>query len=113
MAKLAEEKSQDPGSAKEGGDLGYFASGDMVPPFEEATKALKPGETSKAPVETQFGFHVIKVEDKRKQAVPGYEEVKDQIRQAVVGEKFTEALQALKANAKITIDEAAIAPKKP
>lgn len=110
FAKIAGEKSQDPGSAKEGGDLGYFGQGDMVQPFEEATQKLKPGETTKEPVETQFGFHVIKVEDKRKQKVPGFEEVKDQIRQAVVGEKFTEALQAIKAKAKITVDDAAVGP---
>lgn len=112
FAKLATEKSQDPGSAKEGGDLGYFGPGDMVQPFDEATQKLKPGEITKAPVETQFGFHVIKVEDRRKQKVPGFEEVKEQIRQAVVGERFAEALQGLKKNAKIEIDEAAVAPQK-
>lgn len=112
FAKLATEKSQDPGSAKEGGDLGYFGPGDMVQPFDEATQKLKPGEITKAPVETQFGFHVIKVEDRRKQKVPGFEEVKEQIRQAVVGERFAEALQDLKKNAKIEIDEAAVAPAK-
>lgn len=112
FAKIATEKSQDPGSAKEGGDLGYFGPGDMVQPFDEATQKLKPGEITKAPVETQFGFHVIKVEDRRKQKVPGFEEVKEQIRQAVVGERFAEALQGLKKNAKIEIDEAAVAPAK-
>lgn len=112
FAKLASEKSQDPGSAKEGGDLGYFAAGDMVQPFEEATQKLTTGEYTKAPVETQFGFHVIKLEDRRKQRVPGFEEVKDQIRQAVVGERFAEALQDIKKAAKIEIDEAAITPKK-
>lgn len=112
FAEIATEKSQDPGSAKEGGDLGYFGPGDMVQPFDEATQKLKPGEITKAPVETQFGFHVIKVEDRRKQKVPGFEEVKEQIRQAVVGERFAEALQGLKKNAKIEIDEAAVAPAK-
>lgn len=112
FAKIATEKSQDPGSAKEGGDLGYFGPGDMVQPFDEATQKLKLGEVTKAPVETQFGFHVIKVEDRRKQKVPGFEEVKEQIRQAVVGERFAEALQGIKKNAKIEIDEAAVAPAK-
>ncbi|MEJ1160374.1 peptidylprolyl isomerase [Prosthecomicrobium sp. N25] len=112
FAKIATEKSQDPGSAKEGGDLGYFSPGDMVAPFEEAAAKLKAGEYTQEPVETQFGFHVIKVEDRRKQKVPGFDEVKDQIRQAVVGERFAEALQEMKKNAKIEVDEAAIAPKK-
>ena len=108
FAKIAEEKSQDPGSAKAGGDLGFFAVGDMVPEFETAAAALKPGEITKAPVKTQFGFHVIKLEEKRKQPIPELDQVKDQVRQAVVGDLFTEKLDALKKAAKIEIDEAAI-----
>jgi peptidyl-prolyl cis-trans isomerase C len=55
FAKIAEEKSQDPGSGSQGGDLGFFAAGDMVPEFENAAKALKPGEITKEPVKSQFG----------------------------------------------------------
>lgn len=109
FAKIAEEKSQDPGSAKNGGDLGFFAVGDMVPEFEAAAATLKPGEFTKEPVKTQFGYHVIKLEEKRKQPIPPLDQVKDQVRQAVVGEVFTEKLDALKKAAKIEIDEAAIA----
>jgi peptidyl-prolyl cis-trans isomerase C len=108
FAKIAEEKSQDPGSAKQGGDLGWFAAGDMVPDFEKAVAALKPGETTKAPVQTQFGFHVIKLEEKRKQPLPSLDDVKDQVRQAVVGDVFTQKLDALKKAAKIEVDDAAI-----
>lgn len=108
FAKIAEEKSQDPGSAKQGGDLGFFSAGDMVPEFEAATEALKAGEVTKTPVKSQFGFHVIKLEEKRKQPVPTLDQVKDQVRQAVVGEVFTAELDALKKAAKIEIDEAAL-----
>ena len=113
FAKIAEEKSQDPGSAKQGGDLGFFSAGDMVPEFETATQALKAGEVTKTPVKSQFGFHVIKLEEKRKQPVPTLDQVKDQVRQAVVGEVFTAELDALKKAAKIEIDEAALKPAAP
>ena len=113
FAKIAEEKSQDPGSAKQGGDLGFFSAGDMVPEFEAATQALKAGEVTKTPVKSQFGFHVIKLEEKRKQPVPSLDQVKDQVRQAVVGEVFTAELDALKKAAKIEIDDAALKPAAP
>ncbi|MCE1237242.1 MAG: peptidylprolyl isomerase [Hyphomicrobiales bacterium] len=108
FAKIAEEKSQDPGSAKAGGDLGFFAAGEMVPEFEKAAADLKPGEFTKVPVKTQFGFHIIKLEEKRKQPIPPLDQVKDQVRQAVVGDLFTEKLAELKKAAKVQIDEAAI-----
>ncbi|MDR3372197.1 MAG: peptidylprolyl isomerase [Ancalomicrobiaceae bacterium] len=110
FAKVATEKSQDPGSAKEGGDLGYFTAGDMVAAFEEAAQKLKIGEYTKEPVQTQFGFHVIKLEDRRKQKVPEFDQVKDQLRQTVIGEKFAEVLQALKKDAKVEINEDALKP---
>ena len=111
FAKIAEANSQDPGSAKQGGDLGYFGSGDMVPEFEAAAQALAIGAYTKTPVQTQFGFHVIKLEDKRKQKVPLLAEVHEQVKQAVVGERFTEILAGLKEKAKIDIDDAAIGGK--
>ncbi len=111
FAKIATDKSQDPGSAAKGGDLDYFAAGDMVAPFEEAAQKLKIGEYTKEPVQTQFGFHVIKLEDRRKQPVPEFDKVKDQIKQTVVGEKFTETLQGLKKDVKIDIDEEALKAK--
>jgi peptidyl-prolyl cis-trans isomerase C len=111
FAKLAADKSQDPGSAKEGGDLGYFAAGDMVAPFEEAAGKLEIGAYTKAPVETQFGFHVIKLEDKRKQKAPAFDDVKDQIRQSVVGEMFTAQLAAIKKDVKIDVEDPTLQQK--
>jgi peptidyl-prolyl cis-trans isomerase C len=108
FAKIAEEKSQDPGSAKQGGDLGFFGPGDMVPEFEKAASTLEIGGVTKEPVQTQFGFHVIKLEEKRKQPVPSLDQVKDQVRQALVGELFTAKLEELKKAAKVEVDEAAI-----
>jgi len=75
---LAAELSQDPGSAPRGGDLDYFTQDRMVAPFAEAAFALEPGEVSD-PVETQFGWHVIKVEDRRDTELPSFEEMRDQI----------------------------------
>jgi peptidyl-prolyl cis-trans isomerase C len=108
FAKIAEEKSQDPGSAKQGGDLGFFAAGDMVKPFEDAANSLKPGEYTKTPVETQFGFHVIKLEEKRKQQPPAFDDVKEQLRQDALGTAFTTKLEELKKTAKIEIDDKAV-----
>lgn len=76
FGKLAAEYSNDPGNKDKGGDLGWFSKADMVPAFSEAAFAIKPGEISKEPVETQFGWHVIKVADKRERAKPTFEEVK-------------------------------------
>ncbi len=75
FAKLAEENSEDPGSAAKGGELGYFKPGDMVKPFEEAAFALKPGELS-ALVRTPYGFHIIRVEDVKEAHTKTFEEAK-------------------------------------
>ena len=78
FAELAKQKSKDPGAAAEGGDLGYFSKDQMVPEFAEVALKLNKGEVSD-PVKTQFGWHIIKVEDKRNKPVPSFERVKDQI----------------------------------
>ena len=78
FAELAKQKSKDPGAAAEGGDLGYFSKDQMVPEFAEVAFKLNKGEVSD-PVKTQFGWHIIKVEDKRNKPVPSFEQVKDQI----------------------------------
>ena len=80
--ELAKKNSTGP-SADSGGDLGYFSRGQMVKPFEDAAFALKPGEIS-GPVQTEFGWHVIKVEDKRNHPVPAFDEVKDQLMASLV-----------------------------
>ncbi|MCO4055762.1 MAG: peptidylprolyl isomerase [Bosea sp.] len=78
FAKVAAELSKDPGSGKEGGDLGYFTQDRMVPQFGAMAFQLKPGEVSE-PVQTQFGWHVIRVEDKRDRPLPRFEDVKGEI----------------------------------
>ncbi len=104
--ELAKEKSTDPNKS-EGGDLGYFSKGRMVPEFEEAAFAMEKGAYSKIPVQTQFGFHVIKVEDKRDAAPPAYETVAQQVRQLVMRDKYLEIIEKAKAEQPVEIlDEA-------
>lgn len=89
FAELAREHSTGP-SGPEGGDLGWFSQGQMVPPFEEAAFAIEPGGHSAEPVETQFGWHVIKVEDTRQSPPPALEELRPRITQEIARE-VTEA----------------------
>ena len=106
FAALAKEKSKDTGSGANGGDLGYFAKGQMVKPFEDAAAALKNGEVS-APVQSQFGWHVIKLIDKRNKPAPAFESVKDTILNGLVQQKAQEIITDLRKNAKIEyVDEA-------
>jgi peptidyl-prolyl cis-trans isomerase C len=80
FAKLASDFSDDPGSKAKGGDLGFFPRGRMVKPFEDAAFSLKPGETSGI-VETQFGFHIIKVEERKDSSVESFDVVKERLKQ--------------------------------
>ncbi|ADR36298.1 PpiC-type peptidyl-prolyl cis-trans isomerase [Oceanithermus profundus DSM 14977] len=96
FAELAREVSQDPGSAPRGGDLGCVALGRFVPEFERAALALQPGQVSE-PVQTQFGWHVIRMNDRRPARVLPYEEVRGQIRAKIEGlaiERFVKNLVA-------------------
>ncbi|MEF2071424.1 peptidylprolyl isomerase [Consotaella aegiceratis] len=92
FAELASQKSTGP-TGPQGGDLGFFGPGQMVPEFEKAAFALEPGSYTEEPVQTQFGWHVIKVEEKREQQPPAFDEVKDQVRQVVLREKYMELVQ--------------------
>lgn len=98
--KLAAEFSKDPGSNGSGGLLGYFGKGQMVKEFDEAAFALKKGELSK-PVKSQFGWHLIKVEDTRQKPVPTFEDVKAQIGQALEQQKGQQVSKELRDKAKI------------
>jgi len=88
--EIAKKESIDKGSAKNGGDLGYFSRGQMVPEFEKAASELKPGEISK-PVKSNFGYHIIKVTDKKTGPVIEYDRIKDLISQKLSGERQKEA----------------------
>lgn len=100
--ELAKEKSTGP-SGPGGGDLGYFGPGQMVPPFEEAAFKLAVGSYTKEPVETQFGWHVILVEDKRAQQPPPFEEVRDQIRGVLFRENYSKVVERLRGAAQVEI----------
>jgi len=100
--KLAKEKSTD-GAAPQGGDLGWFSPGQMVPEFDKAAFALKVGQYTEQPVHTQFGWHIIKVEDKRVKQPPAFDQVKDQIKQLVLRDKYFAAVDAARKTAKVDI----------
>jgi len=102
FAELAKEKSTDPNKA-DGGDLGYFTKGRMVKEFEDAAFALDKGAYTKTPVKTDFGYHVILVEDKRDAAPPAYDQVKDQVRQLVMRDKYLALLASAKEKSKVDI----------
>ena len=95
-------KSSDGGSAHSGGDLGYFSRGQMVKSFEDAAFALEPGQISD-PIKSEFGWHVIKVEDKRNKPAPSFEEVKDQISASLVQAQLKDTVQKLRASAKVEV----------
>jgi peptidyl-prolyl cis-trans isomerase C len=101
FAKLASEKSKDTGSAKQGGDLGYFPQTAMVKPFAEAAFGMKAGELSDKPVKTEFGYHIIKVEDHRKSSAPPFAEVKDQLANQLGQEMTTDVVKGLEAKSKV------------
>ena len=97
---LAQENSSD-SSAQEGGDLGWFAASRMVKPFADAVEALEKGAYTKEPVQSQFGWHVIKLEDTRPLTPPSFEEVEAQIGPLVQQTKFQAYLEELAKTAKI------------
>lgn len=113
FAALAEAHSQDNVSKRQGGDLGFFGQGRMVPAFERAAFALaEPGDVSDV-VETPFGYHVIMLTDVRPGPVTRFEDVKDRIRVALMGERrqavLAERIEAMKTAANLVIDDAALA----
>ena len=106
FAELAQEKSTGPSGAQ-GGDLGYFKKGAMDPKFEAAVFKLKKGETSD-PVQTRFGWHVIKLEDTRQSKAPAFDDVKDNLVFSLQRQKAVEVITGLRQAAKIDILDADI-----
>jgi peptidyl-prolyl cis-trans isomerase C len=88
-------QSKDP-SGQNGGDLGFFSRGQMVKPFEDAAFALEPGEITEEPVESQFGWHVIKVEEKRMSEPPTFDQVEEQLRNYLLRQKFETVIADLR-----------------
>lgn len=105
--QIAKEKSKDPGSAPNGGDLGWVSDKALVPEFSKAMVQLKKGQTTDKPVKTQFGWHIIRLDDVRDVKPPSMEEIKDQLKQMITADqnwqkaKFSELMQKLRAKAKI------------
>jgi peptidyl-prolyl cis-trans isomerase C len=97
---IAKERSKDPGSKDQGGDLGFFGKDQMVPEFAEAAFKLDKGQTSD-PVKSQFGWHVIRVDDKRTKQPPTFDQVKSQIESYVQRKAQADLIQKLRAEAKI------------
>jgi len=93
---VASSDSTDPGSAKKGGDLGFFKKKDMVPEFAEAAFAMKPGEVSKVPVKSQFGWHIIKVEERHPGKQPDFAEVKDEVRGLLIQDLIRGTVDSLR-----------------
>jgi peptidyl-prolyl cis-trans isomerase C len=110
---IAKAQSMDTGSKPAGGDLGWFALGRMVKPFGDAVKTLKKGEMTATPVETNFGWHVIRLDDTRDVAPPPFEQVKDQVMNRVIQKKLQAYVEELKKTAKIDIAPEPATPAAP
>lgn len=101
FTETAKAKSKDPSAKQNGGDLGYFAKEEMVPQFAEAAFAMQPGDLSTAPVKSQFGWHVIKVEDRRMSSAPSFEQAQPVIRERLAEETAERLVTEMRAKAKI------------
>jgi peptidyl-prolyl cis-trans isomerase C len=113
FATLAKEKSKDPGSAPNGGELDFMAKSELVPEFADVAFKMYPGQTSN-PVKTQFGWHVIKLEEKRTRQAPSFEQLKDRIEAFVMRKAQSELVTQLRQNAKIErLDKTPATPATP
>lgn len=98
---IAKEKSKDPGGARNGGDLGFFTKGQMVPEFADAAFAMQAGQLSAAPVKSQFGWHIIKVEERRQRPIPNFEQVRGQIEDFLTRRVQADLVQRLRSEAQV------------
>lgn len=103
FAALAKEKSADPAGRASGGELGWFTKDEMVPEIADAAFKLKKGEFTATPVKTQFGWHVVKVEDRRKAAPPTFEQIRPQLFSQLAREVAAEKMKELKTAAKVEV----------
>jgi peptidyl-prolyl cis-trans isomerase C len=101
FAKIAKEKSKDPGSKDNGGDLDWGPSARYVKPFADAITKMKKGELTTAPVKTDFGYHVIRLDDVRPLKVPAYDELKEQFRQRAQQQQIQKMVMDLRSKAKV------------
>ena len=101
FAKIAASKSEEQGSKGRGGDLDWSAPGRYVPQFADVLKKLKKGQLTDTPVQTQFGWHVIRLDDERPFKAPGFEEVKPQIQQNLQRQALDKMIGDLRAKAKV------------
>jgi len=109
FAALAKKYSKDPGAA-DGGDLGFFKKDEMVPAFADAAFALKPGEYTKTPVHTQFGWHVIQVLARRREPAPTFDQAKQALRQQVLKSAVEKAVAQARAGVKVQMFTPTAAP---
>ena len=100
FAQLAKEHSKDPGSKDQGGELGFFTRGQMVPQFEEAAFKLKKGEIGE-PFQSQFGWHIVRVDDRRQRSAPPFETVKDRLVADMIHKKAQQIAGDLRGKARI------------
>ena len=108
MPSSPSEKSTDPSAQQNGGDLGFFGKGMMVKPFEDAAFSMEVGAVSD-PIKSDFGWHIIKLEEKRMSQPPTLEQVAPQLQQQVMFKNFEDQVAALKAGLTIDIPDAALA----
>ena len=101
MSRLPKQQSEDKGSGASGGELGWFTGDKMVPEFSAAVAKMKKGEIS-PPVKSDFGWHVIQLEDRRKATPPSFDQVKETLKQEVGNKAIGKYISNLMANAKIT-----------
>ena len=101
FAEVAKKNSTDPSAAQNSGDLGFFKKTDMLPEFSDAAFGLKPGQITEAPVKTRFGWHVIKLEERRTAPAPALDQVRDEIRQSLIQEGVARVLTQAKAGVAI------------
>ncbi len=99
--EIAKKSSKDPGSGANGGDLGWASAGNYVAEFSDALTKLAKGKTSETPVKTQFGYHIIRLEDVRDAQLPKFDDVKPQVAQQLQQQKMNKYQEELRAKAKV------------